>query len=57
MLKTIQVKDTDKLVMVAQYLTKYAKILEASEIFDDAFKTYIIKWQKEMLIYIQRYLI
>lgn len=47
MLKTIQVKDTDKLVMVAQYLTKYAKILKASEIFDDAFKTYIIKWQKE----------
>lgn len=47
MLKTIQVKDTDKLVAVAQYLTQYAKILKASETFDDAFKTYIIKWQKE----------
>jgi len=47
MLKTIQVKDTDKLVAVAQYLTKYVKILKASEVFDDAFKTYIIEWQKE----------
>ena len=47
MLKTIQVKDTDKLVAVAQYLTKYAKISKASETFDDAFKSYIIKWQKE----------
>ena len=47
MLKTIQIKDTDKLVAVAQYLTKYVKILKASEVFDDAFKTYIIEWQKE----------
>jgi peptidoglycan hydrolase-like protein with peptidoglycan-binding domain len=47
MLKIIQVKDTDKLVAVAQYLTKYVKILKASEVFDDAFKTYIIKWQKD----------
>lgn len=47
MLKTIQIKDTDKLVAVAQYLTKYAKILKASEIFDDDFKSYIIEWQKE----------
>lgn len=47
MLKIIQVKDTDKLVAVAQYLTKYAKVLKASETFDDAFKTFIIKWQKE----------
>ena len=47
MLKTLQIKDTDKLVMVAQYLTKYAKILKATKNFDEAFKTHIIKWQRE----------
>lgn len=47
MLKTLQVKESDKLVAVAQYLTKYTKILKATEIFDDNFKIYIIKWQKE----------
>lgn len=47
MLKTIKINDTDKLVKVAQYLTKYVEISKASKIFDEVFEAHIKNWQKE----------
>lgn len=46
MLNTIKLNSTGDLVKVAQYLSKYKEINKATEIFDNDFKSYIIKWQK-----------
>lgn len=47
MLKTIKLGSKGDLVKIAQYLLQYVEKGKATDIFDDAFKTYVIKWQKE----------
>ena len=45
MLKTIKLNSKDKIVAVAQYLTGYADIKQATEKFDSKFEEYVVKWQ------------
>ena len=45
MLSTIRLNNTGDLVKVAQYLTKYVEINDATGIFDDKFEAYVTAYQ------------